>query len=523
MEKKNNILKEAIVNPDTFCITWEQIAGRGAFEKQQEEILKNAQIAAKGDRIHGISVTDNPSGNPAFATEMLCAEIKKLGIEPLVHLALRDKNRNEIESLLYGMAAARVRNLLVLSGDYPSPGGFSGMAKPVFDLDPTQVMQLLEVMNNGMEYETLGKQVNLNPTDFFAGVAVSPFKKKEAELMGQYYKLGKKLKEGAAFIISQVGYDARKMHELIQWLKTEEYDIPVLANIYVLSYPAARLMNSNQIPGCVVTDKLLTKLAEERQAEDKGKAARLLWAAKMYALAKGMGYAGAHLGGHGLKYEMVEYIIETGEELLPGWQELVAEFDYPQEDGFYFFEKDNKTGLNTEEPAKRPLKPSKSLTYRFYRIVHGAFFEPEHPFFGIYQRLARFTDNIGWMKKLLTYLEHLSKVALFSCQNCGDCALFDVAYICPMSQCPKSQRLGPCGGSFEGWCEVYPNERKCIWVKAYERLKAYREEDSIGVYTIPPCNWELRDTSSWLNFYLGMDHTAKRLGVKPLAEKVKKK
>jgi hypothetical protein len=135
MEKERNILKEAIVNPDTFCITWEQIAGRGAFEKQQEEIFKNARTAARGGRIHGISITDNPSGNPAFATEMLCVEVKKLGIEPLVHFALRDKNRNEIESLLYGMAAARVRNLLVLSGDYPSENGFSGIAKPVFDLD----------------------------------------------------------------------------------------------------------------------------------------------------------------------------------------------------------------------------------------------------------------------------------------------------------------------------------------------------------------------------------------------------
>jgi methylenetetrahydrofolate reductase (NADPH) len=523
MEKERNILKEGIVNPDTFCITWEQIAGRGAFEKQQEEIFKNARTAARGGRIHGISITDNPSGNPAFATEMLCVEIKKLGIEPLVHFALRDKNRNEIESLLYGMAAARVRNLLVLSGDYPSESGFSGIAKPVFDLDPAHAMQLIETMNNGLEFEALGKQVSLSPTDFFAGVAVSPFKKLESELMGQYYKLGKKLKAGAAFIISQIGYDARKMHELIQWLKVEGYDVPVLANIYVLGYPAARLMNNNQIPGCVVTDKLLPQLAEERQAEDKGKAARLLRAAKMYALAKGMGYAGAHIGGHGLKYEMVEYIIDKGEELLPYWQKLVAEFDYPQEDGFYYFNKDKKTGLNSSRPAAKSLKSSKQLMYSSYRIVHGAFFEPRHPFFGMYQRFSRRADSSGWMKKTVAYFEHLSKVALFGCQNCGDCALFDIAYICPMSQCPKSQRLGPCGGSFEGWCEVYPNEQKCIWVKAYERLNAYREEDIIGAYIIPPCNWGLRETSSWLNFYLGRDHTARRLGVKPPREKARKK
>jgi CheY-like chemotaxis protein len=119
LREKVNTLKEAISDPDTFCITWEQIPGRGAFELQQEEIIENVEKAARGGRIHAISVTDNPGGNPALSTEMLCAEIKRLGIEPLVHLACRDKNRNEIESMLYGLAAAGVRNLLVLTGDYP--------------------------------------------------------------------------------------------------------------------------------------------------------------------------------------------------------------------------------------------------------------------------------------------------------------------------------------------------------------------------------------------------------------------
>jgi methylenetetrahydrofolate reductase (NADPH) len=84
-----------------------------------------------------------------------------------------------------------------------------------------------------------------------------------------------------------------------------------------------------------------------------------------------------------------------------------------------------------------------------------------------------------------------------------------------MSQCPKNQRNGACGGSYEGWCEVYPNEKKCIWVQAYERLKTYNEETKLGDTIVSPCNWDLWQTSSWLNFYLGRDHTAKRLGVKP--------
>ena len=77
---------------------------------------------------------------------MFCAEIKKLGIEPLVHFALRDKNRNECESLLHGLTALGVRNLLILTGDYPASTGFKGKGKPVFDLDSVQALQLIEVI-----------------------------------------------------------------------------------------------------------------------------------------------------------------------------------------------------------------------------------------------------------------------------------------------------------------------------------------------------------------------------------------
>jgi methylenetetrahydrofolate reductase (NADPH) len=50
-------------------------------------------------------------------------------------------------------------------------------------------------------------------------------------------------------------------------------------------------------------------------------------------------------------------------------------------------------------------------------------------------------------------------------------------------------------------------------VQAYDRLKAFGEEGKVGEYIVPPCNWKLWETSSWLNFYLGRDHTARRLGI----------
>lgn len=515
LSKKTNALREAILNPHTFCVTWEQIPGRGAFEIQQELVIENVRKAAELGRIHAISVTDNPGGNPAISTEMLCMEIKRLGTEPLVHLALRDKNRNEIESMLYGLTAGGVKNLLILSGDYPSLDGFEGRPKPVFDIDPVNAIRLIETMNRGLEHMAMGKKLTLAPTDFFAGVCISPFKQQESELMAQYDKLKKKIEAGAKFIITQVGYDARKFHELMQWLRINHYSIPALANIYILPYGTARLMNANKIPGCVVTSKLVTELAEEAKVQDKGKSTRLLRAAKLYAIAKGMGYAGAHIGGHGITSDMVEFIITKGEELSKNWQPLVAEFDYPQPDGFYFFEKDPRTGLNTDTLAKRPLNPSKPLIYRFSRLAHRLIFNEKSRRFKLLQKFAQRVDAQPKVKRAMGHFEHLVKAALFHCMDCGDCALFDIAYICPMSQCPKNQRNGACGGSYEGWCEVYPNEKKCIWVQAYERLKAYNEETKLGDYIVSPCNWDLWQTSSWLNFYLGRDHTAKRLGVKP--------
>jgi methylenetetrahydrofolate reductase (NADPH) len=477
-------------------------------------VFENARKAAKTGKIHAVSVTDNPGGNPAISAEIICTEIKKLGIEPLVHIAFRDKNRNECESLLYGLAALKVRNVLMLTGDYPATSAFGTQPKPVFDLDSVHGLQLVKNMNQGIKQETAGKKTTLVATDFFAGAAISPFKATEAELIGQYIKLKKKMEAGGGFIITQVGYDARKFHEVLQWLKTNKYNIPVVANIYVLPYGAARVMNAGQIPGCVVTDKLLAELDTERSSKDKGKQSRLDRAAKTYAICKGMGYAGAHIGGHGITCEMVEYIIDKGNELTPRWQEFLPEFDFPQKDGFYFFGKDERTGLNTDKPSARTSKPTHPFVYGLSRAAHATIFNPKSLVFKSLYPAAKSIDKSHTCKHLLEGSEHMAKVAIFGCQNCGDCGLFDVAFLCPISQCPKNQRNGPCGGSLNGWCEVYPNEQQCIWVRAYDRIKAHGKKESFGEYIVPPNDWALRNTSSWLNYYCGRDHTAKRLGIK---------
>jgi methylenetetrahydrofolate reductase (NADPH) len=514
LSQRENRFKNAMLNPNRFCLVWEQIPGPGAFEMRQELVLKNAHRAARSGMVCAMSITDNPGGNPAIATDILCAEIKKAGIDPVVHIAFRDRSRNQAESLLFQLAALDINNVLILTGDYPSSQGFKGRSKPVFDLDSVNGLRLVAEMNQGLERDILRKPIRLAPTDFFAGAAFSPFKQMEAEVMGQFYKMRKKIEAGADFAITQVGYDARKLQEFQMWLGSRERKIPALASVYVLSYPVAKAMHENNIPGCVVTTKLLSQLAAEFEGKDKGKQARLDRAAKMFAVVKGLGYKGAYISGQGLPFESVEYIVAKGNELVSNWMDLVQEFDYPQENGFYFYERDAATGLNTPVPARKTQPPVRPLTYLISRIVHEWVFEPKSLLFKPMRRLAQCIDSSRIAYRIFHWLERWSKSTLYACKDCGDCALFDAGYLCPVSQCPKDQRNAPCGGSYLGWCEVYPGEKQCIWVRAYQRLKSQHKEDEIGKYLVPPCNWELSQTSSWINYFLGRDHSSKLRGIK---------
>ena len=143
---QENRFKEALLNPSTFPVTWELVPGRGAKEAAQEKAMTLARQAASGRNIHALTLTDNPGGTPAMSADFMGSEIVHLGIEPLVHFTCKDKNRNAIESQLYALDRAGVRNLLVMSGDYPV-SGYQGRPAPVFDLDPTHILQLISDMN----------------------------------------------------------------------------------------------------------------------------------------------------------------------------------------------------------------------------------------------------------------------------------------------------------------------------------------------------------------------------------------
>jgi len=505
-------LKELLLAGSEFIVTCELVPGRGHQGKAIDRIIEFGRKVASTDvPIHAVSITDNPGGNPALSPDVLGRELMELGVEPLVHFSCRDVNRNMMESRASALARSGLNNLLVVTGDYPV-GGFDGLAKPIFDLDAVQAIRLLKSMNAGLEVpgRKPGSLDRLPATDFLLACAVSPFKRHEAELLPQMYKLEKKIAAGADFIIPQLGYDMRKFAEILKYLKYRGLNVPVFGNVYAVSRGAGAMMHKGLVPGCVVTDELMAALSAEAEAPGKGKGARLERAARMMAIFRGMKFSGVHLGGFALKFEDCEYIIHRSEEIGENWRDHVGELRYCQADEFYMFPDDPDLSFAEDKlvpvatTRKRVLSPNYHLSRGFHRCVftEGA----------LLYRVSRWVYKLLEKSKLLTrlayFFERNIKRVLFDCQECGDCALFEMGYLCPMSRCPKSQRNGPCGGSMNGRCEV-DNDKPCVWTLAYQRFSAAGKLDDMRSQYIPPADNGLERTSGWANFFLARDHAAK--------------
>ncbi len=390
-------------------------------------------------------------------------------------------------------------------------------AAGVFDIDSVGLLKMYSDMNAGLPAEGRAG-APMAPTRFFLGAVVTNFKRHEREVMPQYFKLALKIKSGARFIINQIGYDSRKQDELLKVMRHYRLQAPVLANVYVLSRPAARFFNSGAIPGVVVTDELLGLVEKQAKSPDRGRAFFLELAAKQCAIARGLGYRGIYLGGH-LKLEQYARVLSIADSFAENdWKDFAKEVRFPQKDEFYFFAADSGTGLSSSEinPAYLASKSPEALSalrsrlpvsYKFNRFVHRRVFEKESAGFRVGREFYQTVERSGpGVQKTLHGMEHAFKIVGFDCRDCGDCSLPDIAYLCPESQCAKNQRNGPCGGTRQGKCEV--GDKECIWALAYERLKAYGEEEDMLERPVVFRNGALRGASAWANTFLGRDHHA---------------
>lgn len=532
-----NVFREALENGE-FVVTCEMIPGRGAFEAYQEADHMKMRAIWETGLVHAISITDCPSGNPAISPPTVARRFAREGIPSIVHYTCKDRSRNMMQGELYAMQLRDLENLLIMSGDYQG-SGFEGAGRPDFDLDPANALRLVSAMNEGLVYHGRDGDVRETPAHFFPGAVVNPYKYREGESIPQYLKLEKKLICGARFIIQQLGFDARKMQEQLFYVAERGYDVPMIANVFMLTKTAASLMRRGDIAGCIVTDELMAELEEESDANAlrpgyaRGK--RIERAAKQIAIARGLGYAGVHIGGVGLDADTVTEVLERSADYDANWRVCARELSYAPAGGFYLYEPELDengalTGLNTREHAPLDEDISDRKLFKGYgisRLFHKLALAQEYDDEGNVADRSGLNGLLAWNMDRLDRkkgvnrahgFEHTCKTLLYGCIDCGDCGLESVAYSCPMASCPKSERNGPCGGSMDGYCEVYPptkpgGTRFCVHYMAYHRLKRAGDLGKYTSFITPPNDWTYWQRSAWSNYTHGRDNCAKRIKV----------
>lgn len=246
-----------VLNRGTFAVTVEYNPPKGTHIASLLESAK--QLVG---RVHGVNVTDNTAAVVRAGSLPVCRLLYELGHDPVMQLTCRDRNRIAMQSDLMGAHMLGIRNILCLTGDYPTVGDHKE-AKPVYDLDSVQVMQLVQGLNNGKDM--VGNKLD-GATAFAIGAAVTP----EADLVGPVLaKFEVKVRAGAQFFQTQAVYNPDVFASFMKQVRP--FKVKVLAGILVLrNHKMAEFMNAN-IPGMSVPKEMIDELkAAGDRAEDVG-------------------------------------------------------------------------------------------------------------------------------------------------------------------------------------------------------------------------------------------------------------
>ena len=476
-----NPLREAL-EAKRFCYVVELVASRLTREAR---LLEVASELAKVPGVVAGSITSYAGGALGHDPIRVGTAARARGLVPNIHLTCVNRTRTDALRALEDLAALGIENVFALTGDYPksSPSSASAVSSASsrtetarFELDSVQLIALIDEMRaKGMP--------------FWIAAAVSPFKYTEADCAYQYLKLEKKIAAGANYVITQLGYDSNKFRELKKYLDERNLQVPILGNVYVLAGKAAEKMSKGEPPGCWVAPELLEKIQHEAQSSDKGLAARLERAARTVAILRGLGYAGAYLGGDH-RADRVRWIIKRSESIAAQWEEFAEEMTYAPKGGFCFY-KSSRTPAEKQGFVARVL----DMLSRLFPVNRPGKLR------GALTALFGWIDRRPLLAHAVERVEFAIKRPVFGCEACGNCVLGQMEYVCPQT-CPKSLRNGPCGGTLLGRCEVV--DKPCIWVEVYDQAKAAERVEDLRTY-IPPRNTRLQGTSSWINHFLERD------------------
>ena len=228
-------------------------------------------LAAKAEAIRrhvdAINVTDNQTSVCRLCSLAACIRLKLMGLEPVLQMVVRDRNRIALQSDILGAASFDIHNILCLSGDHQRFGDHA-QGQNVFDLDSMQLLQTVRRMRD--EGRFLGGDPIERPPAMFVGAAANPF---ADPFEIRVPRLAKKIAAGAEFIQTQCIYNVERFERWMQGVRNRGLHKKafILAGVTPLKSAGMARYMKNKVPGMDVPDEVVKRMAgvpKDRQAEE---------------------------------------------------------------------------------------------------------------------------------------------------------------------------------------------------------------------------------------------------------------
>lgn len=242
-----SLFKKAL-NEKDFIVTCEVAPGKGT---NLEKMRHNVELLK--DKVDAMNVTDHQSSVMRFPSLGGALLIKEAGGEPILQMTCRDRNRLALQADLLFASSRGINNVLCLTGDSVMLGDHK-TAKPVFDLDSSQLLAAVRTLESGKDMAGYDLDGGVS---FCAGAIVTP----EANpIEPQLLKFEKKIAAGAEFIQTQAVYDLDNFKKFMDY--ASKFNIKILAGIILLtSAGMGRFMNKN-VAGVSVPKDLIDEMAD---------------------------------------------------------------------------------------------------------------------------------------------------------------------------------------------------------------------------------------------------------------------
>ncbi len=219
------------------------------------------------DHVDAINVTDNQTSVVRLCSLASCIRIKQMGLEPVLQMVTRDRNRIGIQSDILGAASFGINNILCLTGDHQHFGDHP-QATNVFDLDSTQLIQTVKLMRD--EGKLLGGFEMKERPQMFIGAAANPF---ADPFEIRVARLAKKVTAGCQFIQTQCIYNMEKFKLWMKQVRDQglHEKVAILAGLTPMKNVGMAKYMKNRVPGIDVPDEIVERLAgvpKEKQADE---------------------------------------------------------------------------------------------------------------------------------------------------------------------------------------------------------------------------------------------------------------